>query len=107
MSNGKKKEYHFKCNCGTAICFTSKQPEGGLEPIICNDCWSVHLLEIPAREGKYLYRMQSDTLQMRKDILAVFSSYQEKMTVRQMFYRLVGKDYEKRNVCTVKFNAKC
>lgn len=88
-------EYFFNCDCGHKNVFKSKQPAGSTEPLICEKCYQTHLLIIPEREEKYLYKIQDDKLQLRIDILEMFSSYKDAMTVRQMFYRLLSKGYDK------------
>lgn len=95
MSKKKERKYNFMCECGHKIKFTSKQPTGASEPVICERCHEIHILEIPQRDEKYLYKLQDEKFQLRMDIYRIYTSYREKMTVRQMFYRLLSLGYEK------------
>lgn len=84
----------FDCSCGKSIEFESSQPGGSVEPLIC-ECYKKTLSVLPDFEGKHLYKMRDETRQIREHILSVFSSYQDVMTVRQIFYRLLNFGYEK------------
>lgn len=91
----KFRKYHFNCDCGHKISFGSSQPAEAEEPVICERCYTPHLLLIPERNERYLYTLQDNKLKLRKDILSVFASYKDAMTVRQMFYRMLNFGYEK------------
>lgn len=87
--------YKYTCDaCGEASYITTNQPEGDVMPFLCS-CYERASLEVPKREGKYLYKMRPDTVEFVSDIIEILEEIKEPMTVRQMYYQLVNRGYHK------------
>ena len=89
-------EYEFTCpKCGNKSIVKSNQPAGGEEPFICS-CYRCTILRLPDDvEGRYLYQVRPDTLELQTDIVRTIADIGTAMTVRQIFYRLVAAGHPK------------
>jgi hypothetical protein len=85
--------YSYTCECGEESVITSNQPAGSPEPFICR-CYKTALLEVN-KTPENARKQQAKTFNLRKDIVAVIADIKDRMTVRQIFYRLVSSGYPK------------